>query len=256
MRVYITDHDTTPPDDFSLRKNRSLEQLQIIQRVQAQTRVQERDEENMLKRAAEAVAAKFRDSKTTYMLEIVDESMTEALQAVVIQNRDYDLDDTSQKSNTKSLLCSHFCFEDRKHKSPSVEDVVYTRRELPCSKKLFRQVKYNRCVDEAVQKRHNITASICMRDVAVSTGFSELLYESIKLVSMESENNLDDDLVNGWATSLADDGLWGSNAPEMNRYIWIPHNASYSRGEKGGLFFEWFRVKDNGNNKEKLHSEG
>ena len=72
----------------------------------------------MLKRATEAVAAKFRDSKTTYMLETVDESMTEALQPVIIQNKDYDFEDTSQKSNTKSLLCSHFCFEDRKHKSP------------------------------------------------------------------------------------------------------------------------------------------
>ncbi|CAI9285516.1 unnamed protein product [Lactuca saligna] len=39
------------------------------------------------------------------------------------------------------------------------------------------------------------------------------------------------------------------------QYIWIPHNAFYSRGEKGGFFFEWFRVKDNRNNKEKLHSE-
>ncbi|KAL4567296.1 hypothetical protein LXL04_022876 [Taraxacum kok-saghyz] len=29
-------------------------------------------------------------------------------------------------------------------------------------------------------------------------------------------NNLDDDLVNSWATSLADDGLWGNNAPTMN----------------------------------------
>ena len=79
----------------------------------------------MLKRATEAVAAKFRDPKTTYVLETVDESMTEALQPVIIQNRDYDLEDTSQKSNTKSLLCSHFCFEDRKHKSPSVEVISY-----------------------------------------------------------------------------------------------------------------------------------
>ncbi|KAL7601803.1 hypothetical protein Lser_V15G21368 [Lactuca serriola] len=81
-----------------------------------------KDAENMLKRATEAVAAKFRDPKTTYVLETVDESMTEALQPVIIQNRDYDLEDTSQKSNTKSLLCSHLCSEDRKHKSPSVEN--------------------------------------------------------------------------------------------------------------------------------------
>ena len=51
----------------------------------------------------------------------------------------------------------------------------------------------------------------------MSTGISELLYESIKPAAVESDNNLDDDLVNAWATGLADDGLWGSNAPAMNR---------------------------------------
>ncbi|XP_023759555.2 uncharacterized protein LOC111907971 [Lactuca sativa] len=56
-----------------------------------------------------------------------------------------------------------------------------------------------------------------MRDVVVSTWISELLYESIKPSAMESNNNLDDDLVNAWATGLVDDGLWGSNAPAMNR---------------------------------------
>nr|KAJ0226210.1 hypothetical protein LSAT_V11C100003760 [Lactuca sativa] len=70
---------------------------------------------------------------------------------------------------------------------------------------------------EIYRNRHNITASSGMRDVAVSTGISELLYESIKPAAVESDNNLDDDLVNAWATGLADDGLWGSNAPAMNR---------------------------------------
>ena len=51
----------------------------------------------------------------------------------------------------------------------------------------------------------------------MSTWISELLYESIKPAAVESNNNLDDDLVNAWATGLADDGLWGSNAPAMNR---------------------------------------
>lgn len=28
---------------------------------------------------------------------------------------------------------------------------------------------------------------------------------------------LDDDLVNAWAANLGDDGLWGKNAPAVNR---------------------------------------
>ncbi|CAI9299326.1 unnamed protein product [Lactuca saligna] len=70
---------------------------------------------------------------------------------------------------------------------------------------------------------------------------------------------------NSPATGLADDGLWGSNAPEMNRlFCRVKTFASILEAfslemvtrEKGGFFFEWIRVKDNGNNKEKLHFEG
>ncbi|XP_076959529.1 putative Ufm1-specific protease [Bidens hawaiensis] len=75
--------------------------------------------EDMLARAIEAVIAKFRDTKTTYVLETLDGSITEAPHAVVIRNRDLDL---STESNASSLLCSHFCFEDNNHKSHSAEN--------------------------------------------------------------------------------------------------------------------------------------
>ncbi|KAI3513565.1 hypothetical protein L1887_20901 [Cichorium endivia] len=70
---------------------------------------------------------------------------------------------------------------------------------------------------EIYRNRHNITASSGMRDAAVATGISELIYEATKPAPVETDNNLDDDLVNAWATGLADDGLWGNNAPAMNR---------------------------------------
>ncbi|XP_021893463.1 uncharacterized protein LOC110811314 isoform X2 [Carica papaya] len=63
--------------------------------------------------------------------------------------------------------------------------------------------------------RHNISASSGLSDPAVATGISELIYES-KPAPAESDT-LDDDLVNAWAASLADDGLLGSNAPAMSR---------------------------------------
>ncbi|KVH98642.1 Armadillo-type fold [Cynara cardunculus var. scolymus] len=66
------------------------------------------------------------------------------------------------------------------------------------------------------RNRHNITASTGMRDPAVATGISELIYEATKPAPAEPDN-IDDDLVNAWATGLADDGLWGNNAPAMNR---------------------------------------
>lgn len=68
---------------------------------------------------------------------------------------------------------------------------------------------------EIYRNRHNITASTGMRDAAVATGISELIYEATKPTPAEPDN-LDDDLVNAWATGLADDGLW-NNAPAMNR---------------------------------------
>ncbi|CAH1432756.1 unnamed protein product [Lactuca virosa] len=70
---------------------------------------------------------------------------------------------------------------------------------------------------EIYRNRHNNISSSGMRDVTVAIGISELLYESIKPAAVESDNNLDDDMVNAWATGLADDGLWGSNSPAVNR---------------------------------------
>lgn len=63
--------------------------------------------------------------------------------------------------------------------------------------------------------RHNITASTGLSDPAVATGISDLVYES-KSAPVEPDT-LDDDLVNAWAANLGDDGLWGNNAPAMNR---------------------------------------
>ncbi|KAI7727432.1 hypothetical protein M8C21_020437 [Ambrosia artemisiifolia] len=75
--------------------------------------------EDMLTRAIEAVVTKFRDSKTTYILETLDDSITEAPHAVVVHNRELDL---PSESNASSLLCSHFCSEDNKHKSHSSQN--------------------------------------------------------------------------------------------------------------------------------------
>ncbi|XP_034691220.1 uncharacterized protein LOC117918578 isoform X1 [Vitis riparia] len=63
--------------------------------------------------------------------------------------------------------------------------------------------------------RHNISATSGLSDPAVATGISDLVYES-KPASAEPDA-LDDDLVNAWAANLGDDGLWGKNAPAMNR---------------------------------------
>ncbi|XP_028805140.1 TSET complex member tstB [Neltuma alba] len=64
--------------------------------------------------------------------------------------------------------------------------------------------------------RHNISASSGLSDPAVATGISDLIYES-KPAPSEPVDSLDDDLVNAWAANLGDDGLWGNNAPAMNR---------------------------------------
>lgn len=55
-----------------------------------------------------------------------------------------------------------------------------------------------------------------MSDPAVATGISELIYETTKETPADPDS-LDDDLVNAWAANLGDDGLWGNNAPAMNR---------------------------------------
>lgn len=66
------------------------------------------------------------------------------------------------------------------------------------------------------RNRHNISASTGMSDPAVATGISELIYETTKETPADPDS-LDDDLVNAWAANLGDDGLWGNNAPAMNR---------------------------------------
>lgn len=66
------------------------------------------------------------------------------------------------------------------------------------------------------RNRHNISASTGMSDAVVATGISELIYETTTELPAEPDS-LDDDLVNAWATNLGDDGLWGNNAPAMNR---------------------------------------
>ncbi|KAK7358477.1 hypothetical protein VNO77_00405 [Canavalia gladiata] len=63
--------------------------------------------------------------------------------------------------------------------------------------------------------RHNISASTGLSDPAVATGISDLVYESQPPPA--EPDTLDDDLVNAWAANLGDDGLWGNNAPAMNR---------------------------------------
>ncbi|KAK4755582.1 hypothetical protein SAY87_009339 [Trapa incisa] len=65
--------------------------------------------------------------------------------------------------------------------------------------------------------RHNINPSAGPSDPAVATGISELIYEATKVAPAEEPDTLDDDLVNVWAANLGDDGLWGKNAPAMNR---------------------------------------
>ncbi|XP_074353707.1 uncharacterized protein LOC141692692 isoform X2 [Apium graveolens] len=66
------------------------------------------------------------------------------------------------------------------------------------------------------RNRYNISASTGMNDPAVATGISELIYETTKETHADPDS-LDDDLVNAWAANLGDDGLWGNNAPAMNR---------------------------------------
>lgn len=63
--------------------------------------------------------------------------------------------------------------------------------------------------------RHNINASAGLSDPAVATGISDLVYELN--ATPDEPDALDDDLVNAWAANLGDDGLWGNNAPAMNR---------------------------------------
>ncbi|KAI4353006.1 hypothetical protein L6164_007205 [Bauhinia variegata] len=81
---------------------------------------------------------------------------------------------------------------------------VKTIRDILCAKLV-----------DVYRTRHNISVSTGLSDPAVATGISDLVYES-KPAPAEPDT-LDDDLVNAWAANLGDDGLWGNNAPAMNR---------------------------------------
>ncbi|KAL7191013.1 hypothetical protein ACSBR2_023147 [Camellia fascicularis] len=68
------------------------------------------------------------------------------------------------------------------------------------------------------RSRHNISASSGLSDPAVATGISDLIYETKATKETHADpDTLDDDLVNAWAANLGDDGLWGKNAPAVNR---------------------------------------
>jgi hypothetical protein len=79
---------------------------------------------------------------------------------------------------------------------------------------------YSAKLIDIYRTRHNISASTGLSDPAVATGISDLIYESSKTPAAAEPDALDDDLVNAWAANLGDDGLWGNNAPAMNR-VWI-----------------------------------
>ncbi|KAG6494504.1 uncharacterized protein LOC122003052 [Zingiber officinale] len=63
--------------------------------------------------------------------------------------------------------------------------------------------------------RHNISASSGLNDPAVTTGISDLVYES-KQVDVKPSNAIDPELAMAWAAGL-DDGMWENNAPAMEK---------------------------------------
>lgn len=83
---------------------------------------------------------------------------------------------------------------------------------------LFLEILRSAKLIDIYRSRHNITASTGLSDPAVATGISDLIYEmkATKETPVQSDA-LDDDLVNAWAANLGDDGLWGKNAPAVNR---------------------------------------
>ncbi|KAI3782318.1 hypothetical protein L2E82_12360 [Cichorium intybus] len=66
---------------------------------------------------------------------------------------------------------------------------------------------------------HDVSSAFSVMNdpVHVATGISELIYEATKPAYAMEPENFDDDLVNAWATGLADDAMWGNNALAMNR---------------------------------------
>ncbi|KAK3014836.1 hypothetical protein RJ639_008763 [Escallonia herrerae] len=75
--------------------------------------------EDIFTRATEAVAAKFRDPKVTYIMETLNEPQTEAPEPLVIRGGDLDFQaelssaslssETDQVPDVKSTTCSYFC---------------------------------------------------------------------------------------------------------------------------------------------------
>ncbi|THU53595.1 hypothetical protein C4D60_Mb10t16080 [Musa balbisiana] len=74
---------------------------------------------------------------------------------------------------------------------------------------------------EIYRNRHNISTSTGLNDPAVATGISDLVYGISELVyeSKEAEKEsdaIDPELAMAWAAGL-EDGLWGKNAPAMEK---------------------------------------
>jgi len=71
---------------------------------------------------------------------------------------------------------------------------------------------------EIYRNRHNISASGGLRDPAVATGISDLMYES-KVAQKETntvQSGIDPDLAMAWAAGLEDD-VWANNAPAVDK---------------------------------------
>ncbi|KVI11863.1 Armadillo-type fold [Cynara cardunculus var. scolymus] len=77
---------------------------------------------------------------------------------------------------------------------------------------------------DVFRNQHNVSPLSGTNDPAFAAGLSELIYEATKPAPVVEPENFDDDLVNAWATGLANDGLWGNNAPAMNR---VSNKSSY-----------------------------
>ncbi|KAJ0917986.1 putative SH3 domain-containing protein [Helianthus annuus] len=67
------------------------------------------------------------------------------------------------------------------------------------------------------RSRHKVRTLSDSNDPVLANGISELIYEATKQSRAMEPESFDDDLVNAWASGLADDGLWGNNTPAMNR---------------------------------------
>ncbi|CAL9099513.1 unnamed protein product [Musa textilis] len=74
---------------------------------------------------------------------------------------------------------------------------------------------------EIYRNRHNISTSTGLNDPAVATGISDLVYGISELVyeskeAVKESDAIDPELAMAWAAGL-EDGLWGKNAPAMEK---------------------------------------